>query len=89
MSLKTTKSFDIIKILVEFYKWQPPCLLTDAIDVNTHYVKTFHESIDEKKINDIIKKTDHMCFIFNIAPVLPPTYLLCLLKAHDIINQHN
>lgn len=86
---RSTKSAEIIDIFVKHYEWQLPCLLSDTIDQYRQFVDMYHNSKDEKKIEYTIQITFRLCDIFQIGYVLPPTYLLCLLQAKDIIDSNN
>lgn len=83
--MRTTKTTDIIKVFVEFYKLQLSRLLSDTIEQYRRYTDIFRNSTNEKK-NCVIKTVFGSCDVFEIGYILPPTYLLCLMQAKNIID---
>ena len=84
--MRTTKTTDIIKVFVEFYKLQLSRLLSDTIEQYRRYTDIFRNSTNEKKMNCVIKAVFGSCDVFEIGYILPPTYLLCLMQAKNIID---
>ncbi len=84
--MRTTKTTDIIKVFVEFYKLQLSCLLSDTIEQHKQYTDIFRNLTNEEKVNCVIQTVFGSCDVFEIGYILPPTYLLCLMQAKNIID---